>query len=144
AAWLDAPMDVNGFHYAPGSLLVPAGKNVLPALQNVARLLALRMDGVRGKLPASHALTRARVAVYKPWGDNSDEGWTRWILEQYEFPFVDVAPADVRAGNLRSRFDAIVLPSASPEFLTRGLAVDEAPAPYAGGLGDDGLREIDA
>src|SRR5947208_2809944 len=37
AAWLDAPTDVNGFHYAAGSLVVPAGKNVLPALQNVTR-----------------------------------------------------------------------------------------------------------
>jgi hypothetical protein len=144
ASWLDAPMDVNGFHYPAGSLVVPAAKNVLPALLAITRPLALRIDGVRGKLPAaSHSIARPRVAVYKPWGDNTDEGWTRWVLEQYEFSFVSVTPADVRGGNLRARFDAIILPSASAASLTRGLAAEDVPAPYAGGLGDDGLKALD-
>jgi len=145
ASWLDAPMDVNGFHYAAGSLVVPAGKNTLQAVQAITRPLALRMDGVRGKLPAtSHLVTRARVAVYKPWGNNTDEGWTRWMLEQYEFWLDSLSPADVRKGNLRARFDAIVLPSASSEYLTRGLTTEEMPAAYAGGLGDEGLKALDA
>jgi hypothetical protein len=66
------------------------------------------------------------------------------VLEQYEFSFVSVTPADVRSGNLRTRFDAIVLPSAPAPSLTRGLTAEEIPAPYAGGLGDDGLRALDA
>jgi len=145
ASWLDAPIDVNGFHYAAGSLVIPAGKNTVAAIQDIARPLALRIDGVRGKLPSTtHPLTRARVAVYKPWGDNTDEGWTRWILEQYEFPFTTITPADTRAGMLRGRFDVIILPSASAESLTHGLTTQEVPAAYAGGLGDEGLRAIDA
>ena len=144
AFWLDMPMDVNGFHYAAGSIVVPTGKNVLQTLQTITRPFGLRIDGVKGKLPAAvHPVTPARVALYKPWGDNSDEGWTRWVLEQYEFPFVNISAADVRGGNLRARFDAIILPNASPESLTRGLSPEEVPAPYAGGLGDDGLRALD-
>ncbi|HUK36389.1 MAG TPA: hypothetical protein VLV86_20875, partial [Vicinamibacterales bacterium] len=54
------------------------------------------------------------------------------------------SPQDVRTGGLRARFDAIVLPSASSQSLTQGMAADEAPAPYAGGLGDDGLQALDA
>ncbi len=148
ASWLDAPIDVNGFHYAAGSLVVPVSnnvKNVLQALQNATRPFGLRIDGVRGKLPAmSHPVARARVGLYKPWSENTDEGWTRWILEQYEFPFVEITPADARAGTLRSRFDAIVLPRATADALTRGFSADEAPAPYAGGLGDAGLQALDA
>jgi len=145
ALWLDADVDANGFHYPAGSLVVPAGKNVERALPAIVRPLALRVDGIRGKIPAStHPLTGARVALYKPWGDNPDEGWTRWILEQYEFPFVEVAPADLRAGNLRRRFDAIVLPSASPEFFAQGLSRDDVPDRYAGGFGDVGLAALDS
>jgi hypothetical protein len=145
ALWLEAAVDVNGFHYSAGSLVVPATKNVDRTLLSIVRPLALRIDGARGKLPAStRALTRARVALYRPWGDNTDEGWTRWILEQYEFPFSNVSTLDVRGGNLRGRFDAIVMPNATAEFLTHGLSGDEVPASYAGGLGGEGLRALEA
>ncbi len=144
ASWLDAPIDINGFHYAAGSLIVPSSKTAPQQLQAIAKSFSLRIDGVRGKVPPSHQATRARVALYKPWGDNTDEGWTRWVLEQYEFPFSNITPADVRSGTLRSRFDAIIIPSATPESLTRGMSADEVPAQYAGGLGDEGLQALDA
>jgi hypothetical protein len=143
AAWLEAPVDVDGFHFPAGSLLVPSVKNAAQPLQTITRPFGLRVDAVRGKLPAARAVTRARVGLYKPWGDNTDEGWTRWILEQYEFPFTTISPADVRLGNLRGRFDAIVLPSASPQSLTDGLGAEEAPSPYAIGLGTEGLHALD-
>jgi hypothetical protein len=83
------------------------------------------------------------VALYKPSGDNSDEGWTRWVLEQYEFPFTSVDKAAVRAGNLRANYDAIILPSAAAGSLMDG-PTDTVPADYAGGLGEAGVRELDA
>ena len=144
ASWLDAPVDINGFRYAAGSLVVPSSKTVPQQLQAIAKSFSLRIDGVRGKVPPSHPATRARVALYKPWGDNADEGWTRWVLEQYEFPFSNITTADVRGGTLRSRFDAIIIPSATPDSLTHGLSADEVPAQYAGGLGDEGLQALDA
>ena len=145
ALWLDAPVDANGFRYPAGSLVVPVARNIDRTLLSIVRPLALRIDGVRGKLPAAtQPATRARVALYKPWGDNTDEGWTRWVLEQYEFPYVDISVTDLRAGNLRSRFDAIVLPSASPEFFTRGLSRDDVPDLYAGGFGDVDLAALDS
>jgi hypothetical protein len=38
-------------------------------------------------------------------------GWTRWLLEQFEFPFEVVFPQALDAGNLASRFDVIIFPS---------------------------------
>ena len=37
-----------------------------------------------------------------------DEGWTRWLLEQFEFPFKVVYPQTLDAGNLRGKFDVLV------------------------------------
>jgi hypothetical protein len=144
ASWLEAPLDIDGFHFPAGSLVVPAVKNIAQPLQNVTRPFGLRVDAVRGKLPAARAVSRSRVGLYKPWGDNTDEGWTRWVLEQYEFPFATIPPADVRLGNLRGRFDAIILPSAAPQALADGLGADQAPAPYGMGLGTEGLQALDA
>ena len=38
-----------------------------------------------------------------------DEGWTRWVLEQYEFQFTRVSGADIQAGSLRDRIDVLVI-----------------------------------
>ena len=37
------------------------------------------------------------------------KGWTRWVLEQYEFNLTSIHNADIRAGKLRQKFDAIII-----------------------------------
>ena len=144
-AWTTAEMEVNGYRYALGSLVVSYSKAAPLLVEKIAAALGLRADGVKGKVPAAvRAIGGARVALYKSWVENSDEGWTRWILERYEFPFKNVNDADVRAGNLRAQFDAIVLPSASSEQLVDGHRPDAVPAEYAGGLGDPGIAALKA
>jgi hypothetical protein len=149
ATWLATATDVNGYRYLAGSLVVPASKEAEPALTAVSGQLNLRVDGVKGRptaqAPASAAApgTRPRVAVYKSVGDNSDEGWTRWLLEQYEFPFTSVDSVLLRNGNLRAQFDAIILPGATAETLLKGMVRDTVPAGYGGGLGDIGVQELD-
>jgi hypothetical protein len=84
----------------------------------------------------------ARVALYKPWTANDDEGWTRWLLEQHEFRFNTISDADVRAGSLKRQYDAIVLPAASAQELLNGNAADTLPAEYVGGLGEPGMAAL--
>ena len=93
---------------------------------------------------SGNRLTRARVALYKPWVENIDEGWTRWLLERYEFTFTNVNDAEIRAGNLRAQFDAIILPSALPARLIAGHPAGAVPPEYVGGLGQDGVDALKA
>ena len=51
------------------------------------------------------AVKKPRIALYEPWSGNIDEGWTRWLLEQFQFPFTRVHNSDVQGGHLRDRFD---------------------------------------
>ena len=47
-----------------------------------------------------------RIGMYQPWtGGNMDEGWTRWVLEQYGFQSTAMHNDDVRAGGLQEKFD---------------------------------------
>ena len=71
-----------------------------------------------------------------------DEGWTRWLLEQYQFSYKSISDADIRAGNLGAQFDVIILPSLSPERIAGGYSQDAVPAGYAGGLGEAGSAAL--
>ncbi len=61
-----------------------------------------------------------RLGVYQPWAPSMDEGWTRLVLEQFEFPYTTLHDAEVRAGHLGERFDALILPSVSVRALRDG------------------------
>lgn len=51
---------------------------------------------------------KPRIGLFQPWGGSMDEGWTRWVLEQYGFEYVTLRPADFRAP-LTGKVDAVIL-----------------------------------
>jgi hypothetical protein len=84
----------------------------------------------------------ARIGLYRSWNANMDEGWTRWILEQYKFPFSSLYNADVTAGHLREKYDVIVLPDAQSRQIMEGFRPGTIPERYAGGIGEEGLDAL--
>ncbi len=85
-----------------------------------------------------------RVALYKPWTANMDEGWSRWVFEQYGVPYATLTDSTARAGDLRSRYDVIVIPDMTLREARDGVSARQIPAPYAGGLGEAGLGALRA
>ena len=71
-----------------------------------------------------------------------DEGWTRWVLEQYEFNPTTIHNADIRAGELRQRFDAIILPDQTPREIVDGFDGDTIRPEYRGGIGEAGVENL--
>ena len=64
-------------------------------------------------------LRAARIGLYKSWVANIDEGWTRWVLEQYRLPVHDAheRATSGRAAS-RERFDVVILPSQSSRAIS--------------------------
>jgi len=83
-----------------------------------------------------------RVALYKSWTASMDEGWTRWVLDDFKLPYVSLGDSAVRAGGLRKRFDVIVIPDLSLREVRDGMSDAQVPAPYAGGIGAEGLAAL--
>ena len=83
-------------------------------------------------------MTAPRVALYQPWIPIRDEGWTRFVLEQFDFRFKTVHNAEIRAGSLRQRFDCILIPDLGMSALLEGRDERSVPPPYARGIGLDG------
>lgn len=143
--WTTAPHVVDGYTYQPGTLAVSASRAADALMTTLAREAGFRVEGVRGSLPTDVTpIGRGRVGIYAPWFDNISEGWTRWLLDAYGLPFTTLRDADVRAGSLRTRVDALVVPSAPADRLINGNAAGVYPATYVGGLGETGIAALAA
>ncbi|HZU23190.1 MAG TPA: peptidase M14, partial [Terriglobales bacterium] len=67
------------------------------------------------------AVKAPRIGIYASYQPSMDEGWTRWLLDQFEFPYTQIHDKDVRAGNLNSRFDVIIIPDQNTSGIVNGL-----------------------
>ncbi|HEY6785121.1 MAG TPA: hypothetical protein VI159_09220, partial [Gemmatimonadales bacterium] len=83
-----------------------------------------------------------RLAVYRSYEASMDEGWTRWVLDSRKIAYASIVDSTVRAGHLKAKFDAIILPDQSPHALLEGLPSPRYPAPFAGGLGTEGVDAL--
>ncbi len=80
-----------------------------------------------------------------------DEGWTRWLLERFDFPYDSLMDARIRSGNLNRDYDVIILPDDSPEMMI-GPTEDEDlreeaesyPPEYRSGFGREGVDALEA
>ncbi|HSH46157.1 MAG TPA: hypothetical protein VK966_09890, partial [Longimicrobiales bacterium] len=125
-----------------GAYLVPAGSGVEAAVRELAADLGVTFAGLRSE-PAVEALpmNAPRVGLYKSWRANMDEGWTRWVLEQYEFPVDTLHDADIRERDL-SVYDAIIVPDQGASAILHGYASGTRPEEITGGMGLDGVVQL--
>jgi hypothetical protein len=95
-----------------------------PAAQDeIVRSLALAAERRAGtpRGPADAVVRKPRIGLYQPWTGSMDEGWTRWLLEQYGFPFTSIHPEDFKQP-VGGKIDVLVM-------------ADDARVPVGGGAG---------
>ena len=114
----------------------------MPRLESWARELSLRAERVAAD--AKDAPVGKRIALYKSLVPSMDAGWTEWLLDQHEFAYTAITNADFLAGDLADRFDVIVFASDRAATTTGGFARGRVPPVIEGGLGDAGVRALDA
>lgn len=109
---LTAPLTVNGREYPAGSVYVRARGTTPATLASIATSLGVSFEGVKGSAPANaRKLGAVRVGLWDVYGGSMTSGWTRWILEQFEFPFARVFAPALDAGALNARYDVLVFPA---------------------------------
>ncbi|MCH8253270.1 MAG: peptidase M14, partial [Planctomycetes bacterium] len=152
-ALLDADADVRVLIEAQGDL--PAGsiavtasdpeawRTVWAALAASSAKAPIRFDHIDALSAKTVSLVKPRTALYQPWTASMDEGWTRLVLERFEFPYETLHNAEIRAGKLRDRFDCIIIPDLRLKSLLDGHDDTVMPPPYAGGIGKDGAMALE-
>jgi hypothetical protein len=86
-----------GRRFAAGTWIVQGASR--DRMQRLATELGLTVYAAGAPGARSVSVARPRVALYQPWGSNMDEGWTRWVLEDYGFDYTTLHPQDIRAAN---------------------------------------------
>jgi hypothetical protein len=139
--WLKAPITVNGKSYPAGSFYVAAKPSTLGIIQKAATDLGVSFEGTTTR-PSGDAtkLSAPRLALVDVYGGSMPSGQIRWLLEQFEFPYTVVYPQDIDAGNLKSKYEALVIPSGLMGQSARGFgggaaARQDVPAEFQHMLG---------
>jgi hypothetical protein len=141
--WLRSALTSNGRTYPAGTFYVVAAGGVAQTVQRAASELGLSIEGTTAQPGADAVRLRPRrIALWDQFGGSMPSGWTRWLLEQYEFPYDVVFPQQLDAGDLRAKYDVIILPSGALGVSGRGgggrfgqPAAAELPAEYRAMLG---------
>jgi hypothetical protein len=107
--WLKREQTVSGVALGTGTVWVPASANELPVLTKAAKEFGVDVYGV-AKAPAGEAmkLKPIRIGLYDQYGGLMPAGWTKWLFEQYEFPYEVVYPQALDSGDLKAKFDVLV------------------------------------
>jgi hypothetical protein len=110
--WMTAPLAVSGRTLAPGALWIPASAASRAIVAKGAVELGLQAYAMDGR-PAGETIDvkPVRIGLVDLYGGSMASGWTRWILEQYEFPYTRVYPQELDKGGLNRRYDALVFQS---------------------------------
>ncbi len=139
-------IDFNGTPISSGAFAVPASAQVRTTLMDLNADLSLPIGADPSDFDVNDSglpLNEPRVGLYRSWVPSIDEGWTRWILEEFDFAYVGLQNEAVRNGNLRDDYDVIILPAQlSLRQLVEGRRPGEIPEPYVGGIGEEGIENL--
>jgi hypothetical protein len=129
----------------PGAFFVAASGTARALLDSLGRALGVNAYAVAAAPAGATPLKTPRIGLWDQYGGSMPSGWTRWILEQFRFPFSRVFAPELDAGNLGARYDVLVfvdgaLPGSAGgrRGASGGATLDEPPnlpAEYKGHFG---------
>ncbi len=141
--WTAEKFEANGKTYPEGTMIVKNKDGLLVDIELIIQDLRVHFDGlwVEPKVD-TFSLKKPRVGLYKSWTASMDEGWTRWVLEQYEVSHKSIFNDEIRKGNLNDTLDVIIIPDLGEGEIVNGLSESAVPPEFAGGIGEVGLKNL--
>ncbi len=147
--------------FTDGDSLWPAGTFLIEGGKHTSKLKAMlhrgelttsvhgnpgviALHGLKSTPPgaAPYRVQKPRLGVYKSWMANMDEGWTRWVLEEYDFEFQALTNDHLQLESLRNSYDVLIFPDQNATGIVNGYSAQDMPAPFAGGIGESGIASL--
>ncbi len=83
-----------------------------------------------------------KIGIYQSSIASADEGWTRFVFDTFNGPYQSLRDPVVRQGDLRTRYDVIILPSEGEREMVEGNPPGTYPAEFTGGIGAAGVENL--
>jgi hypothetical protein len=137
------PLAILGERGGAGAFLVEVGEGAdVASIQGLADELGLGFLGLDQAPEGEGVRLRApRVGLYMPWTANMDEGWTRYILREFDFQIDTLRNTDLREGDL-SVYDAILFADQDAASILMGHRDGTRPPAFTGGVGEEGAEAL--
>jgi glutamine amidotransferase-like uncharacterized protein len=142
--WDEDGLTAGGADLGRGAFVVERQDGTADRMAAVAEGHGLTVHGLSERPDGPlHQLEQPRIGIYKSWVASIDEGWTRWVMQQYDVPVDTLHDADVRSRDL-SQYTSIILPHHySADVFLNGHEAGTMPEEYVGGLGLEGARKLE-
>jgi len=99
----------------------------------------------------SARLISPRLAIYQPYLSSMDEGWTRWVLDNFEFKYTVIHNKDISNKSFTGKFDVVIFPDMGRDVIVDGIYrgywgryFEKMPPQYKGGIGKKGISNLKA
>ncbi len=137
-------------NFNEGSVIFPVNAQTLKKIDELAKDLHLEIHTLNDiDNRVLKRLNKVRVGLYKPYTANMDEGWTRLLLENFEFDFVTMENKDFKQKKLKDKFDVIIITDMSSDLIKEGKFLGEnarfnrpKPPEYDSGIGKTGVDNL--
>jgi hypothetical protein len=108
---LRRPLSLGPISYPAGSFVITPSATAIDILNKIQVEKGLSIGAIE-RPPAGYEPTvqvrPLRIGLWDTYGGSMPSGWTRWLLEQFEFPFEVVYPKALDAGNLARKYDVLI------------------------------------
>jgi hypothetical protein len=133
----DADIQIIEKEFTSGSTKLPAGTFIIPASAFDALKsngTALGLDAVALTAQPTVAMHKAglpRIAMFSTWSGTQDVGWVRYAFDQYKIPYDLIFKEQVLAGNLRAKYDILLIPTQARNAKQLINDIPKGKQPYA-------------
>ncbi len=127
----EEPFSANGVAFPAGSFVVSGDSTQLRTARTIADSLGLTATALAQPVTVrTHPGDAPRVAIYSQWNGTQELGWYRHAFDRFGIPFELIYKEQVVAGDLRGRYDVIVMAAQNISRTAVMAEPAERPQPY--------------
>ena len=117
---LDEQFSINGNIYQPGTFFIQPENMKNNTIEKLAKELGICFEGITSAPDKNMTQLRPiKIGLWDRYGGSMESGWTRYVLEQFEFPYELVFAKALNKGDLKNKYDILIfVDNAIPQVRT--------------------------